>query len=211
MFRNKTNRQGLSMLLVLCLSFLLSTGPAWAHDGNVLPASDHPHGYSLEKMAKLMANFDASQNNKDYYPKTPFQILYADFSKPNGENTFTVRTDTEFFVPVLSVNDSPPIYGDFPKHDKQVGTYVFSKEQLGGHDFTITVDRHTTKLGPDYVAGPVEVKGLLGGGSHAIQLGAFLTPLPRGKHTVALSGHLNGAALGGDKVDFAFTYTVIVK
>lgn len=211
MFPQKMQRQFLIMMLVLCLGFALGSAPAYAGGGNVLPPTANPHGYSLEKMAIALANFTASGNDLTYYPNTPFQILYADFSKPDGSNTFEVRPGTEFFVPILQVNDSPPVYGDFPTTAKQAATYIFSQKQIGGQDFTITVDRRVTTIGRTYVAGPVSVKDLLGGGSHVVQLGAFLTPLTKGTHTVAISGRLNGDALGNPNITFAFTYTVIVQ
>ena len=49
--------------------------------GNVLPPNASPYGYSLDDMAKALALFDTSGNDLSYYPKTPFQILYADPKK----------------------------------------------------------------------------------------------------------------------------------
>ena len=46
----------------------------------------------------LECYFNTSGNNFDYYPATPFQILYADWSMPGGANTFTVKTGTRFFL-----------------------------------------------------------------------------------------------------------------
>ena len=50
---------------------------------------------------------------------------------------------------------------------------------------------------------PVFVAGLLdGGGSHFIQIGAFLSPLSKGTHTVTIRATLDGAALGGAVFSF---------
>src|SRR3954454_18808038 len=53
--------------------------------GTVLPASAHPHGYTLTDMAAKLALFDFSYQLKDY-PETPFQILY--------ENPDTLSVDS---------------------------------------------------------------------------------------------------------------------
>lgn len=83
MFLQKTQRRFLIIMLVFCLGSVLDSAPVYAVGGNVLPPTAQPHGYSLEKMAVALANFTASGNDLTYYPKTPFQILYADFNKPN--------------------------------------------------------------------------------------------------------------------------------
>jgi hypothetical protein len=46
--------------------------------------------------------------------------------------------------------------------------------------------------------------------SHFIQLGAFLTPLSPGTHTVTIQGIFDGDALGF-VFSFSATYTVIVE
>ena len=183
--------------------------PALADDGVVLPATATPAGYSLADMADEMAYFATSGNDSRFYPDTPFQILYVDPS--TGTNTFTVSTTTMFFVPLAFVDNSPPILGDFPTDPSQAGNYVFGHRELGGRHLQIVVDGRTTTLGRDYVAGPVDAPGLLdGGGSHFIQIGAFLAPLSQGTHTVKIKGVFDGDAIGGVyTVDI--TYTVIVE
>jgi hypothetical protein len=183
----------------LALILASSAMPARA-EGNVLPATAKPSGYSLEDMAEELAYFSTSGNDLSEYPDTPFQILYV------NRNT---GTD---IVPVAYIDDSPLILGNFPTSPSQTADYVFSPEQLGGHDFAIVVDGKATPLGPAYAAGPVFAPGLLdGGGSHFIQIGGFLTPLPKGTHTVTIQGTFDGAALGGSSFSFVTSYTVIVE
>jgi hypothetical protein len=177
--------------------------------GNVLPATSTPSGYSLEDMAQAMAYFSTSGNELDLYPDTPFQILYI-----TNTNTFTVQTGTRFFVPVAFIDDSPPILGNFPTDEDEIPDYVFGGTQLGGHDLAIVVDGKVTTLGPAYAAG-VHAPGLLdGGGSNFIQIGAFLTALSPGTHTVTIQGTFGGEVildLFGAPFSFVNTYTVIVK
>jgi hypothetical protein len=203
----------LSVSLILCLS-----GPAWAQSGGgtVLPATATPSGYSLADMAEELAFFDTSGNNLTFYPDTPFQILYADFSNPTGANTFTVKTGTMFFVPLFALDDSRPIIGDFPRHaGADAQAYIFDDGQVGADDVEIEVDGVVTSIGPEYVAGPVVTPPLPdGGGTHLIQVGAFLSPLSKGTHTVTIRATLDGdalVALFGGPFSFEFTYTVIVN
>ena len=162
----------------------------------------------------LECYFNTSGNNFDYYPATPFQILYADWSMPGGANTFTVKTGTRFFVPVTFIDDSPPILGNFPDDEDDIGDYVFARNQLGAHDLQIVVDGKTTTLGRSYAAG-VHAPGLFdGGGSNLVQIGAFLTPLSKGIHTVTIRGTFDGDVildLFGAPSSFEISYTVIVK
>ena len=59
----------------------------------------------------------------------------------------------------------------------------------------IIVDGKSTSIGPDYTAGPVLTAPLLdGGGTHFISIGAFLTPLSVGKHTVSFKATFAGDA-----------------
>ena len=192
---------------------------AYAGGGNILPPTAKPLGLSLKDMAKALAYFYTSNNDPKYleppnfFPPPRFQVLYADRADPAGANTFKVKTGTKFFVPVAFVSDSPPILGDFPEHSSDAPDYIFSQEQLGGHDLEIEVDGKITSLGPRYVAGPVFKPNLLGGGgSHLIQIGAFLTPLSKGTHTVTIRGTFDGKVFDdlGFVFEFEHTYTVIV-
>jgi len=49
-----------------------------------MPASAQPLGYSRADMTGLLALFTTSGNNQDFYPATPFQILYVDPSLTEG-------------------------------------------------------------------------------------------------------------------------------
>jgi hypothetical protein len=181
--------------------------------GHVLPASARPLGYTLTDMASKLALFNASGEDLQYYPKTPFQILFVTTSPgivtmscPYGgsgikyinASSFNVSPGTHFFVPLWSVDDSPPIVGDFPESASEAANYFFSVSQVGGINFEIIVDGKATHIGPDYVAGPVLSPQPLpdGGGRHLIELGAFLTPMSVGTHTVTIKGQLVGTALG---------------
>jgi hypothetical protein len=198
------------LLLSAALSLGLTTRPAYAGGGEVLPPTAQPSDYSLVDMAGALAYFSTSGNDLTYYPNTPFQVLYV--NPQTGTNTFTVKAGTMFFVPVAFIDDSPPILGDFPTDASEVEDYVFSEEQLGAHDLAIVVDGQATSIGPEYVAGPVFALDLLdGGGAHYIQIGAFLSPLSKGKHTVTIRGTFDGAALGGFSDSFEISYTVIVQ
>ena len=200
----------------LSLLVALAARPVYADGGVVLAPTATPFGYTLADMAEELAFFDTTGNNPADYPDTPFQILYADFSNPTGANTFKVKRDTMFFVPLFSIDDSPPIIGNFPKHSgTNAGEYVLADGQLGADDVAIEVDGVVTSIGREYVAGPVVTPELPdGGGTHLIQVGAFLSPLSKGTHTVKIRASLDGDALVavyGGGFSFEFTYTVIVQ
>ena len=194
--------------------------------GVVLPAAATPHGFSLTDMTAATALFNTSINNLSLYPQTPFQILYVDptteaFNLVNGglvvtgTNQFTVAAGTPFYVPVAFVDDSPPVLGTFPTDPSMVANYVFAQDQVGLKNAQIIVDGRVTPIGSAYAAGPVQTPPLLdGGGSHIITVGAFLTPLSPGTHTVAISGEFSGVlfqqATGLNFEQFAITYNVTV-
>jgi len=195
--------------------------------GEVLPAAARPHGFSLTDMARATALFNTSGNDLSQYPQTPFQILYVDpatqtFNFVNGglvvtgTNQFTVAAGTPFYVPVASVDDSPPVLGTFPTDPSTVANYVFAHDQVGLTDLRLVVDGRVTPIGAAFAAGPVATPPLLdGGGSHIITVGAFLTPLSPGTHTVAISGQFSGVLLqqvfGLNFEQFNFSYTVQVQ
>jgi hypothetical protein len=195
--------------------------------GNVLAATAHPYGYSLTDMASATALFNTSFNDPSQYPNTPFRVLFVDpttetFDSVNGglvvggTNQVTVKADTPFYVPLAWFDDSPIVIGNFPTTQQAAADYVFSHDQVGLGDLRIVVDGHATSIGAAYTAGPVHTPPLLdGGGSHIITVGAFLTPMSPGVHTVSISGELSGVAFqqatGLAFYQFGFTYTVTVQ
>jgi probable HAF family extracellular repeat protein len=170
--------------------------PAAQGGGHVLPATASPHGYSLADMARATALFNTSGNNPADYPHTPFQILYVDPATESltpsgggaletGTNSFVVAPGTPFYVPLAFVDDSPPILGTFPTDPSATANYVFAPDQLGTSNLVLTVDSRATPIGAAYAAGPVQTPALPdGGGTHIITVGAFLTPLSPGRHTI---------------------------
>jgi hypothetical protein len=197
-------------------SFAVRTALLAAPGGGVVLAPNQtPSGFALEDMARALAYFSTSGNDRAYYPDTPFQVLYVQ-DPTTGTGRFDVGQDTKLFVPVAYADDSPQVLGDFPADEDRAKEYVFGRHELGGHDLEIEVDGRVTTIGPGYVAGPVFAPGLLdGGGSHYLQIGAFLSPLSPGTHTVKIRGIFDGAALAGvflGGVDsFENTYTVTVR
>jgi hypothetical protein len=200
------------------LSFAIMLGVAMAvtlafaaGGGNVLPPNANPHGYSLDDMTLKMALFQTSGNQAQYYPQTPFQILHTDPDTPptisnivcpdSGEgilvtnhNAFVVRSGTPFFVPLWSVDDSPPVIPPFPVQPSMGGYYFFDPQGVGGRDFEVIVDGQSVKLGPAYVGGPITAP-LLNGGSHMVLLGAFLSLMSPGTHSVTIKGKVAGAGI----------------
>jgi hypothetical protein len=196
--------------------------------GEVLSATAHPNGNTLTDMASETALFLTSGNDPSRYPNTPFQILYYNPAtltviQVNGGlvagaiNQFTVKPGTPFYVPLATVDDSPPLIGTFPTTPQAAADYVFSHDQVGMRDLQIVVDGHATSIGAAYAAGPVHTPPLLdGGGSHIITVGAFLTPLSPGVHTVTISGVIGSGVAFQQATGLAFqqevfTYTVTVQ
>jgi hypothetical protein len=211
----------LSFATALSLSILV--GPVVA---GVLPPNATPHGYSLADMARAVALFTTSFNDPDFYPDTPFQILYADASSfafdvegdtliESGSNTITVKAGTAFYMPMFNIDDSPPIIGNFPTRSRDAAGYVFDEDQLGLEDAEVVVDGQATEIGAAYLVGPVRTPPLNdGGGTHIITLGVFIAPLSVGTHTISFSGEytgdLVGPAVGSPNFAADFTYTVRV-
>lgn len=203
------------------------TGAGASSQGGVLAGNTAPRGWSLTRITAAAAAFDVSNNTPSDYPSTPFQLLYYAPSTLtvtsmnggvafSGSNSFRVAAGTPFFVPMFSVDDSPPVIGTFPTSHAQAVTYFFDPSQIGGQGFEITVDGKTTQLGSSFLAGPVTTSPLPdGGGTHMITLGAFLSPLARGTHTVSINGGIFGALLPtyvGIAFDReTFTYSVDVS
>ena len=130
-----------------------------------------------------------------------------------GTNSSVVTPVTPLYVPLVNVDDSPPIIGNFPTDPSGAARYVFAHDQVGATNLEINVDGHVTPIGAAYAAGPVETP-LPDGGSHIITVGAFLSPLSPGTHTITISGLLDGLAFqqvtGWSFLEFNFTYTVTV-
>jgi hypothetical protein len=180
--------------------------------GNVMPAQARQRGYSLADLARATAAFNVGDRNPADLPPIPFQVL---FTPVNGNsNMFTVRTGTMFYVPLLSIDDSPPILGNFPAdlNDRAaLEAYVFGPDQIGVDLLQIVVDGKLTNLGPEYVVGVTTPPLPDGGGTHYIVPAAVLGPLSPGTHTVVIRNHVSGAAIGVPPFGFEGTYTVIVR
>jgi hypothetical protein len=182
------------------------------HGGHVLPAVAHPHGYSLEQMIPKVALFESSLDPSQLPQDTPFEILHVG---GNPANTFVTYAGTMFYVPLYSVDDSPPILGTFPKDRDDAADYFLNAEQLGAKDWTIIIDGHSTPVGTEFFAGPASTPPLLdGGGTHMLILGVFLTPLTLGEHTIRIHGELTGAAVikaygGPFTEDISYSVTVV--
>ena len=177
----------------------------------VLPGQANPKGTSIDDMTFSLAKFQDTFD-QSFLPNTPFQIVFQqDFDPSTGIGTgnFTVKPGTFFFVPVFSFNDSPPIIGDFPTNSSEVVNYIFGPDQIGLQSAQITVDRQSFNLGPANVSGLVNTPSLPNGGSHTILMGAFVTPLPKGTHTITISASFDGAQIG--TFEFENIYTVTVR
>ena len=210
--------------LIFAIASLALAAPAAHAASDVVPPKAKPAGYSLERMAVEHALFASSGNDPAFYPDTPFQVLFASSQNATpegdglaiaGENAFEVPHGTRFYVPIVSVNDSPPIIGSFPSAPGNAATdYFFDAGQVGAEPAAIAIDGKTTSIGAPFLAGPVETPTLFDGGNHVIALAAFLKPLSRGTHTVTATGRVSGdafsAAFGLSFLRFAFTYTVTV-
>jgi hypothetical protein len=175
--------------------------------GNVLPAQAQPKGYSLLRLAKTTAAFNVSDHS-GAPPNVPFQMLF--WTADNAP--FHVRPGTMLYVPILYNDDSPVIIGDFPDPTdrKALLNYWYSQKQFGVVYTNITVDGQTTSLGADYVMGVKFAAPLPDTATQYITVGAVLTPLTKGRHTIGISALATGEAIGG-VFEFTVDYTVIVK
>lgn len=201
---------------------LLWPTTGWTSGGTVAPPSARPYGYSLEQMAEVTAPFTRSGNDPASYPDTPFQILYVtdvDYALDGsgvvgtGSNQFSVAAGTTFYVPLLSVNDLPPVLGQFPISPAEASAYLFAPSQYGGRDFEVVIDGEYTLVGPEYLVGPITVDG--SDGVRMVTLAAFVGPLRPGTHTVQVRGGVYGD-LVDDTYGVSFiredlTYTVEVR
>jgi hypothetical protein len=210
---------GIALILVIAVTMVASTStPASAlGGGQVLPAGANAHSYSLVDAAEATAYFNTGPRTPDTLPENfPFQILYI---SPDTNNTFFVDTGTMLYVPVLYSDNSEPVIGTFPDvtDPAAVSAYYYDPQQLGTEFLRITVDGNITNLGPEYAVG-TETPGLPTGGDDYTGVGAFLTPLSKGTHTVTIAGRLTGAFIQmypdffpGGVFEFEISYTVVVQ
>ena len=197
--------------LTACMGLVASTLSVSADSGHVLPPTARPHGWTIDRMAAAVANFSISGNDPAYYPDTPFQIIYR-----HPGNAFTLKPGTFLFVKVIFIDDSPPVIGDWPANKSEVANYFFGRTELGAHDLEIEIDGRVYSLNhPGYVGGPVPTPNSPDGSAHFIQIGAFVTPLAPGTHTLTIRGVLDGdamiAATGGFPFATEITYTITVQ
>jgi hypothetical protein len=183
-----------------------------------MPASAHPTGYSLDDVASALAKFSDSGNNTQYLPNTPFQVIYIKNNNAGdpANLVFDVKTGTQFFVPVFFSDDSPPVLGNYPATKAGLADYYFSPAELGITDVEIEVDGQVTDLGPDYIGAVFNV-ALPNGGNNYSEIGAFLSPMNKGTHTITIRGLADGDALlaypdffPGGVLEFELTYTLNV-
>jgi len=177
--------------------------------GDVMPPTATPYGYSLDDMAGAVADFSISGNDVDLYPDTPFTILYH---RPG--DAFTVRAGSILYVKFFFIDDSPPVLGDFPEDKEGAAEYVFGRDQLGAHDLKLVVDGRVTSLDEAGFIGMAPTPTSPDGSENIVQIGAFVTPLTKGVHTVSISGVFDGDAMieaFGGPFAGAITYTVTVK
>lgn len=187
---------------------LLVAAPAIAGGGTVMPPTGKPKGYSLSEAAAATASFNVGVHTGENVPADfPFQILYV---HADGGTTFDVRPGTTLYVPVVYSDSTDSAYWPYPdvNDPKAVSDYYFDPSQLGTEFIDIIVDGKPTSLGPKYAVGAL-TPGLPTGGNAYTVVGAFLTPLSMGSHTVKIQALLSGAFIGGD-FGFAVTYTVNV-
>jgi len=201
-----------AFLLAAALSTFQSPALATAQGsgGVVLPPGARPHGFSLATAAQQTAVFNTGPRTGPQ-PAIPFLML----TTPGASASFNAHPGEMLYVPLVEVDNSPPLIGDFPASPAGAISYFFGPSEVGAHDLSITVDGQRTSLGPDYLVGPVTTPPLAdGGGTQYMTVATFLTPLTPGTHTVSISGELSGSAvvaLVGGPFLIAATYTITVK
>lgn len=200
------------LLLALLLAAPTATASASNSQGNqgnyVLPATAQPYGISLTQMLQKTAVFESGfiggpQQPVPQIPGPPpgpsFQILSS------ASTTYRVSSNTIFYVPVVTIDDSPAVtgcpqpgipgtpgcVGIWPANHNAALSYLYSAQKVGGHDMAITIDGARTTLSQSYLAGPVSAP-LVDGGSNMLVVGAYVAPLPVGTHTVTISVVLDG-------------------
>jgi hypothetical protein len=176
-------------------------------EGDVLPASARPGGYSLADIAVATAVYNTGITTGNPLtpppPDVPFQVLVGDA---------TVKPGTMIYLPIFYWDDSGGAPPGFPTDisDQEEDADFLDSIALGlfgVEAFIVQVDGQTTILDDGYVTGTTTAPLLDGtpAGTHYIVSAAFLTPLPRGKHTVAIGG-----IVGGQPVTFV-SYNVTVR
>lgn len=162
---------------------------------HVLPAQARPFGYSLTDMARLTAAFNTSDRSGPP-PNSPFQILYLDTTTNN--TVFRVKRGSFLYVPVVYSDNSPPLLGHFPadaEDRRQLLRYWYSQSEVGVVSMQIVVDGRAVALGARYVSGVRLALPLPNTATQYIVGAAFLAPLPRGRHSVAIYSKATGDAL----------------
>jgi len=190
------------------------------HHSAVLPAEARPFGYSLADMVRLTAAFNVGDRSGPP-PNSPFQVLYVIGNADTA--AFTVRHGTFLFVPVLYSDNSAPLLGHFPANvldRRQLLPYWFSQNEIGIVATDVTVDGVTVPLGARYVQGAVFAQPLPSTATQYVAAAAFIEPLRRGVHSVAIHSRATGDALRAPPFDqvfpdgvfeFTSTYTVTVQ
>lgn len=194
----------------------------------VLDPAEAPFGYSLESMAQRTAVFSASGNDPRYLPNTPFVVLHVSgedkFLEPTpdgglalgGTSEFTMAEGTPVYVPIFSVDDSPPVQGSFPTNEESAVDYFFSPAQVGcAFELLIDGELYDSSALVPHLAGPVRTQPLPdGGGTHILTLGIFLAPLEVGEHVIEIRGSASGDAVRRTGIGYMsedFFYVVNVE
>ena len=187
----------------------------------VLPALAKPLGTSLTDAASITAAFNTTDHCGEP-PDLPMQMLYPCGS---GPHLFEVRQGTYFYVPILYVDNSPPVLGQFPEVSERTAlqNYIYSQAQVGVVYAMIEVDGWHYLLTKNYLVG-LDVPPLPdGGGTRYATVAAFLKPLAVGTHTIEINALATGKNLipwcglkdarlaCKDAIEFTASYTVIVK
>jgi hypothetical protein len=197
----------------------LSVAKAQSGEGSlVLPPSATPFGYSLTDMAAEVALMSSYGNDLEFYPDTPFQILYRQGSlqDPEGTNTFRVKPGTYLYFKGFFIDNAPPEIGEFPNDAEDADDYILSLDRIGLLS-EIEIDGKITSLDhPGYVSGPLAIPGLSGGATEMVHTGAFIAPLAKGTHKIVSRSLLAGDDIlpflpGGEPFAITITYTVIVE
>jgi len=202
-----------TQLAALAIAWLLITAPsAYAGGGDVLPATAHPHGYSLAAAAAATAYFNVGPRTPDTLPTGfPMQILYTLPGESTG--TFNVRTGTMLYMPLVYSDDNDAAAWPFPDvtDAEAVSNYYFDPQQLGAVIMEVTVDGQKTLLGPQYAVGAV-TPGLPSGANTYTVVAVVLGPLNKGIHTVSYRFLLTGAFLApyGGEFPGEGEYTIVV-